>query len=165
MSWEIHGYCIIKDIHYTYTVYCFYTDKSICSFDRHKIASDWSNRYKILRLVRTFDKNTPKISEDQKCYQCPLKFKRKEKYVLLKVSHYLTIYLVYSNNGKHKVRVPHKEHTIVYIKPANSKAVILCFIYKETMCLVIIIFLSNRFINDKKLKSRSHVVPYSRSFF
>ena len=38
----------------------FYWVKSICSFDPLKIALDWSNS-QILRLERTFDKNTPRI--------------------------------------------------------------------------------------------------------
>ena len=37
----------------------FYWVKGICSFDPLKIASDWSNIYQILCLVKTFDKNTP----------------------------------------------------------------------------------------------------------
>ena len=40
----------------------FYWVKSICSFDTLKIALDWSNISKILLLVRTFNKNTPRIS-------------------------------------------------------------------------------------------------------
>ena len=39
----------------------FYWVKSICLFDSLKITSDWSNIYQILRLVRTFDKNIPRI--------------------------------------------------------------------------------------------------------
>ena len=40
----------------------FLWGQKFCSFDQLKIASDWSNISKILRLVRTFDKNTPRKS-------------------------------------------------------------------------------------------------------
>ena len=48
------------------TVCFFYADKSICFYPL-KIASDWSNISQILCLVRTFDKNTPRISYALMC--------------------------------------------------------------------------------------------------
>ena len=39
----------------------FYADKSICSFDPLKIASDWSINFQIICLVRTLE---PRISEE-----------------------------------------------------------------------------------------------------
>ena len=45
-----------------YSVCIFYEDKSICSFDPIKIASDQSNTSENPHMVRTFDKNTSRIN-------------------------------------------------------------------------------------------------------
>ena len=47
----------------------FYVDRSICSFDKLKIVSDYSNLSQNLHLLRAFDKNTPKVLEKEKCFE------------------------------------------------------------------------------------------------